>query len=103
MPSCSAYVAIIVETTGVLTQWIHVGDLRAYICSVHFEEKCFDVDVDGMISAINNRQLYIYRHQHVTRVAELQPFHDDSQTLCRESTSLYRDVILRLRFWLGSC
>ena len=30
-----------------------------------------------MISAIT----IIYRHQHVTRVAELQPFHDNSQTV----------------------
>ena len=38
MPSCSV----------VLKQWIHVGDLRAYclsLCSAHFEEKCFDVDM----------------------------------------------------------
>ena len=39
---------------------------------------------------------------HVTRVAELQPFHDNSQTPCRESTwrapRSPRDVILRLRW-----
>ena len=43
----------------------------------------------------------MYRHQHVTRVAELQPFHDNSQTPCRESAwrgSHRRDVILRLRW-----
>ena len=49
MPLCSAYGCNnSLKQPVVLKQWIHVGDLRAYclaLCWVHFEEKCFDVDM----------------------------------------------------------